>query len=199
MNNGVSVNPWHPAEPVVGILVSHTRAGCVYVLVRSHSALWDIFMLLKVVVSEELKLFLEKRFPAENVFDICFAHPSALGINEKTSFFIFFLPGIHHFCWHLPTVDGDGCRYSWHIAPGLSKWLMSTWEECINNSHTLTSVRIWDASSSDLVLICRWIICSWIYPESGQSVRDIKQKLLPRYVYTAMRRGKPSFSGRRGG
>lgn len=36
---------------------------------------------------EELKLFLEKRFPAENVFDICFAHPSALGINEKTSLF----------------------------------------------------------------------------------------------------------------
>lgn len=85
MNNGVSVDPWHPAEPGVGILVSHTRTDCVYVLVRSHSALWDIFMLLKVVVPEELKLFLEKRFPAENVFDICFAHPSALGTNEKTS------------------------------------------------------------------------------------------------------------------
>lgn len=44
----------------------------------------------QLILPEESKLFLEKRFPAENVFDICFGLTSALGINEKAIFFFSF-------------------------------------------------------------------------------------------------------------
>lgn len=61
------------------------QAGCVYVVVRNYSQLFEAFLCSsKLIVPEEFQLFSEKRFPAENVFDIYFGLTSALGMNEKT-------------------------------------------------------------------------------------------------------------------
>lgn len=69
--------PWRSAEARPRF---HTRPDCVSVLVGSFFETFSRF-------SNSCQR--NRSFPAENIFDICFALPSALGINEKTASLFF--------------------------------------------------------------------------------------------------------------
>lgn len=127
LNVCVHVNPWWSADARPQF---HTWSDCVSVLVGSF---FEIFHASQTRRARGIWAFFRGEISCREYIWHLFCSPFCLG-DKWQNILTFFLPGIYHLRWHLPTVDRDFCRYLWHIAPALSHWQMSTTEKCINCS-----------------------------------------------------------------
>lgn len=161
----------HPAEWRVRILISHGDGLCLCFTQKSLSVFWNIFMFQETYSAWGVPTFFQRRFPAENVFDIYFGFTSALSINEKKVLALLFFKKwkrkkkIHHRCWHLPNMDGDSCRYLQQHTPCLSLWLI-----CIRGELLHPFISLFQSNLSPYLLrLCQgqtvdgntWWMCVW--------------------------------------
>lgn len=116
-----------------------------------------VFWLLKLV-QEELEFLLEQRFTAVNIFDICFALPSALGTDEKTSS-PFFSPARNSSL--LLTFTYRGQRFLQILVTHCTGLITMTDVSPSEMHQLFTHAHFhltWDTSSWAVVLICCWMI-----------------------------------------